>query len=88
MCESTPKNSYFRQLRVITSAEISYYLSDIYTNRGKPYYPNRGLAVLGEGCRGVLDRKVQDVFFAASALPRILPRPLDQNLSPADALSR
>ena len=32
-----------------------HYQSDVYTEVGDLYYPIRGLAVLGEGCRGVLD---------------------------------
>ena len=30
------------------------YQSDVYSNIGSAYYPSRGLAVLGEGCRSVL----------------------------------
>jgi len=33
----------------------SDYQSDVYTKPVEIYYPTRGLAVLGEGCRGVLD---------------------------------
>jgi len=31
------------------------YQSDIYREKCRPYDLKRGLAVLGEGCRGVLD---------------------------------
>jgi len=42
---------------------LSGYFSYIYRLRSSFYYPSRSLAVLGEGCRGVLNWKVQGAFF-------------------------
>jgi hypothetical protein len=48
------------QQRLPSSARVLalryfYYQSDVYKKMVDLYYPIRGLAVLGEGCRGVLD---------------------------------
>jgi len=42
-----------------------YYFRDIYGASRFSYYGYQSLAVLGEGCRGVLGRKVQDAFSSA-----------------------
>ena len=44
------------------------YQSDVYREKGRPYDRRRGLAVLGEGCRGVLDRKVEGAFLLSQFL--------------------
>lgn len=41
--------------QVLTNPEKTDYQSDVYTQSVVHYYPFRGLAVLGEGCRGVLN---------------------------------
>jgi hypothetical protein len=39
----------------LPTLERTDYQSDVYTKSLVHYYPFRGLAVLGEGCRGVLN---------------------------------
>ncbi len=46
---------YFRAICGVTGKRFAGYQSDVYSKTGRAYYATRGLAVLGEGCRGVLN---------------------------------
>ncbi len=53
----TLRNCLFEITSVYHFLALRYsdYQSDVYRKQTQIYYPSRGLAVLGEGCRGVLD---------------------------------
>jgi hypothetical protein len=59
-----------------------HYQSDVYIGIADFYHPIRGLAVLGEGCQGVLDSKGRGAFsfcagFQQRANPALIRRSFD-----------